>query len=86
MTNYAVNGTERTANSVTALSAGSQTGVFFVNGLPSAAYDYLSLGEMLHFNKSLNTTERQQVEGYLAWKWGLNGNLPSTHPYSKFAP
>ena len=86
VTNYAVNGTERTANSVTALSAGSQTGVFFVNGLPSAAYDYLSLGEMLHFNKSLNTTERQQVEGYLAWKWGLNGNLPSTHPYSKFAP
>jgi len=86
VTNYAVNGTARTANSFTAFAAGSQTGVLFLNGLPSGAYDYVQFGDFLHFNKSLTTTERQQVEGYLAWKWGLNGNLPSTHPYSKFAP
>lgn len=32
------------------------------------------------------TTERQQVVGYLAHKWGLAGNLPSDHPYKSVAP
>jgi len=31
-------------------------------------------------------TYRYQAEGYLAWKWGLQGNLPSTHPYKNSAP
>jgi hypothetical protein len=39
------------------------------------------LNEILFFNASLSTTQRQQVEGYLAWKWGLQASLPSTHPY-----
>jgi hypothetical protein len=26
------------------------------------------------------------VEGYLAWKWGLQGNLPPNHPYKLFPP
>jgi hypothetical protein len=29
---------------------------------------------------------RQLVEGYLAWKWGLVGNLPGGHPYKTLAP
>ena len=29
---------------------------------------------------------RYQAEGYLAWKWGLVGNLPSTHPYKNSPP
>lgn len=27
----------------------------------------------------------EQVEGYLAWKWSLEDNLPTTHPY-RYAP
>ena len=27
-----------------------------------------------------------QAEGYLAWKWGLQGNLPSSHPYKNNPP
>jgi len=27
-----------------------------------------------------------KIEGYLAWKWGLEGNLPSGHPYESAAP
>lgn len=34
---------------------------------------------------SIDTTERQLIEGYLAWKWGLEGNLPGGHPY-EFGP
>lgn len=33
-----------------------------------------------------NTTTRQLVEGYLAWKWGLQNNLISGHPYKNNAP
>jgi len=29
---------------------------------------------------------KQQIEGYLAWKWGLEANLPITHPYKTSAP
>ena len=30
--------------------------------------------------------QRQQIEGYLAWKWGLQGSLPSTHPFKNASP
>jgi len=33
-----------------------------------------------------NTTDRQFVEGYLAWKWALVGNLPVAHPYKTVPP
>jgi hypothetical protein len=42
--------------------------------------------EMVIFSRALTSSERQQVEGHLAWKWGLQSNLPSTHAYAKFAP
>lgn len=31
-------------------------------------------------------TDVQKAEGYLAHKWGLQGNLPNTHPYKNSAP
>ena len=45
--------------------------------------EYMSgtISEVIVYNTSLSQTQRQQVEGYLAWKWGLNGSLPPTHPY-----
>jgi hypothetical protein len=42
--------------------------------------------EFIHYNKMLNAAEVSQVEGYLAWKWGLVGNLPGNHPYKLFPP
>uniref|UniRef100_A0A6C0IAR1 Lectin/glucanase superfamily protein n=1 Tax=viral metagenome TaxID=1070528 RepID=A0A6C0IAR1_9ZZZZ len=39
------------------------------------------LCEILIYNKSITTKERQQVEGYLAYKWGLRSLLPANHPY-----
>ena len=44
------------------------------------------IGEVIIYNKLVSTTERQQVEGYLAWKWGLVSNLPSNHPYKNAPP
>ena len=37
--------------------------------------------EMLVFPSPLSTTERQIVEGWLATKYNLLGNLPAAHPY-----
>jgi hypothetical protein len=45
-----------------------------------------SMQEIVVFNRALSTTERQNIEGYLAWKWGLQTTLPSTHPYYASAP
>ena len=39
------------------------------------------LAEFLVYNEYLTDSQYQQVEGYLAWKWGLQGNLPAGHPY-----
>ena len=44
------------------------------------------MGEYLLFTSILTTSQRQQIEGYLAWKWKLQGNLPSTHPFKLFPP
>lgn len=42
-------------------------------------------GEVLVFNNALSTSDRQLIEGYLAWKWGLNASLPTNHPYYNYA-
>ena len=39
------------------------------------------IGEIILYGSLLTDIQRQQVEGYLASKWGIQGNLPSTHPY-----
>jgi hypothetical protein len=42
--------------------------------------------EFIEFNTYLTTSQRQQVEGYLAWKWGVQSSLPTTHAFKKFKP
>ena len=42
--------------------------------------------ENVVYNNSLTTPQQQQIEGYLAWKWGLQSNLPANHPYVLFPP
>ncbi len=47
----------------------------------------LKIYEVVVFNNIILTSaQRQQVEGYLAWKWGTQASLPSTHPFKKFKP
>jgi hypothetical protein len=35
---------------------------------------------------AVSSTEQQKLEGYLAWKWGIQGSLVATHPYYLSAP
>ena len=44
-----------------------------------------SLHEIIQYNVSLQTSDIQRVEGYMAWKWGFQSNLINTHPF-RFLP
>ena len=46
----------------------------------------LDMYELLQYDGSLTTTQRQNIEGYLAWKWGLQASLPTGHPYASINP
>jgi hypothetical protein len=44
-------------------------------------------GEFIYYDAELTVSQRQTVEGYLAWKWGTQGLLAPTHPsYSSPPP
>jgi hypothetical protein len=45
-----------------------------------------TFSEILIYNTALTATQRQQIEGYLAWKWSLQTQLPSNHPYKLSPP
>jgi hypothetical protein len=51
-----------------------------------SAYIHESVGEVLLYSSVLSTEDRQLVEGILAWKWGLEGELPTDHPYFNINP
>jgi len=42
--------------------------------------------EFIVYNSNLSTSNRELIEGYLAWKWGLQGSLPVGHPYKTIQP
>jgi hypothetical protein len=44
------------------------------------------LGEYLVVFGPLAPGDRERIEGYLAWKWCLQGKLPAGHPYKSAAP
>lgn len=44
------------------------------------------IAELVLVSGSLDTLERQKLEGYLAHKWGLTSVLPEGHPYEEIAP
>jgi hypothetical protein len=58
------------------------------NAASTTIGDFLNaqLHEILVYNFALSTSQRQQVEGYLAWKWNLISALPSNHPFKLWPP
>ena len=55
---------------------------------PPTANSYMNgqIAEIVIAQSSLSTDNRQKLEGYLAWKWGLQANLPAGHPYKNSPP
>ena len=53
---------------------------------PSGAFITGNLCESVYYNNDIGTANIQTIEGYLAWKWGLVGNLPANHPFKRWPP
>ena len=79
-----LNGTAQTAKvgtnvSITGLLLGT---TFYINNQYWNGY----IAEVLIYNSVLSDADRFKVEGYLAWKWGLQTSLPVSHTYKSAAP
>ena len=79
-----------TSPNVSLLSVAGITGSTAYQGL---CYDRTAhngwcgdLAEVIIYSTALTLSQRQQVEGYLAWKWGLQASLPGGHPYASTNP
>jgi hypothetical protein len=78
---FSYNGTYETVAGVNATIAGGQP--FSM----APFFQAQELCEMIYYTgRVLSVGEIAKIDGYLAWKWGLQGNLPSSHLYKKYAP
>ena len=82
-----VNGSDMTTTGTTNSGSISNSNVLdlgasAVGGNPMTG----DMAEVLVGGATLSTEDRQKIEGYLAHRYGLEGNLPSDHPYKSAAP
>lgn len=73
--------TNGTANAVRGVTTSSASRHYFGSADGDSGYVTFDVGEIIIYNTVLSTSNRQLVEGYLSWKWGLQTRLPANHPY-----
>jgi hypothetical protein len=78
------NGTAGTANT-TAMATFNSTNLRVGSLFQDVLFYLGEIGEIVIISGE-NTTDRQLIEGYLAWKWGTESQLVSGHPYENAAP
>jgi len=77
-----------TATGTPTVSNTTTTATMFIGGrnngtvLPQQG----NMHEIVIYAGTLSTTNREKIEGYLAHKWGLAGNLPAGHTYKTTPP
>ncbi len=91
-----VNGVELSNKSVSFTYSNNLAQPWYVGGvtgtiltpLSDPGTDHMngSMYEIMNFTSTLVTADRQKVEGYLAWKYGVASNLPVSHPYKSSPP
>ena len=85
---YILNYNGTTGNSAASSFNGPLTGLVINGGSGCCGGESsdCDVAEILLYNTQFITSQVQLVEGYLAWKWGLQGNLPASHPYKNAPP
>jgi hypothetical protein len=81
-----VNGTELTVTGGSAATSYATGSLTYLLGGRAGYNQSIDLMEVIFYYGDVTESQRKRVEGYLAWKWGLQNNLPTNHPYSKFRP
>ena len=71
---------------VTSGSTEDTATVVALGGTPDGAGFDVDIAESIYANSAISAADREKLEGYLAHKWGLAGNLPVSHPYKNAAP
>ena len=68
-------------------TTGTRQFTVMLGGFPIAFSHLLdgAIGELV-LVEGADSVTRQKIEGYLAHKWGLESNLPISHPYKNEAP
>ena len=63
--------------------AGSMCG-----GMSDPGSDHMegAIHTIAQYNEILSTSDRQKVEGILAWTYGIQNVLPASHPYQNSRP
>ena len=76
------------ASGVTQAGTTPVTAPLFINGQAGTSTNSFQsyLAEVIIFNTGLSQSNREIVEGYLAWKWGMQALLPVIHPYYAAGP
>ena len=74
---YYKNGTASSSTSSISTTTTLIDTLYLNNRLQNAA----NIAEIMIFNIALTASQRREVEGYLAVKWGISSLLPITHPY-----
>jgi len=59
---------------------------YMVGGDTYGGFLYGYIAEIIVLPVAASDAVRETIEGYLAWKWGLEGSLPTGHPYKDAAP
>lgn len=74
-------------NATLSTDTGSDGSFYFGGEVEGSNFrPHWTLAEMLILDGVPNEEDRQRIEGYLAWKWGLTGSLPVSHPYYDTQP
>ena len=74
-------GTGHNAQTIGTMAGGGRIGNIVGQG-----YIGGKIAEMVFLTGTVAQADRERMEGYLAHKWGLAGNLASSHPYKNQAP
>lgn len=79
-----LNGTSYALSTNTLASGyGSGTVTYYIGNAYPQPY---ILCEYILYQEEFTVAQRQQVEGYLAHKWGIKTSLPATHPFYSLKP
>jgi hypothetical protein len=75
--------TSSTAQNRTSTATGFGIGFSITGsgGIPTNITCVSQFSEFIVYNNVLTTAQRQLIEGYLAWKWGLQSSLPASHRF-----
>ena len=85
--NEYVNGSTTASLSVTGFSASDAASYVYIGTRDDKVTMFNGyMCELIIYNAMVGLAAQQKIEGYLAWKWGIQASLPGGHPYASAAP